>query len=955
MSADAPSVPADGGNPYLAGLDPAVLTTCDREPIHRPGSIQPHGVLLVVDHGRIVAASANAGALIEVAGGVLGRSVAEVVGDGVAQWLGAEQAADDPMAPGGSHQVLELGGRVVDAVVRPAQVDAVPGDRWLLELEPRPAGPEHDHGSRFTAQLGEVLAGLERIDDLGSLLPFAATTLRRLTGYDRVMVYRFAPDGSGTVVAERHGAGLEPLLGLHYPATDIPQQARQMYLQSWLRMIVDIDADPVPIEPGFTGDLTRSVLRSAAPVHLQYLRNMGVQATLVLSLIVDDALWGLIACHHYGRSRQLTPPLRAAGELLARLLSLQIGSLEARSRDARLGELGQRHGRLLGRLTGAEDLARELALAEDELLGLADAAGVLVRLEGHTAVYGEVPDPATADALVAEVVRSARPLVCDHLGAIEPVATAAERGGGASLGELAGVLGVPVGERTGDALLWFRREQVAEVTWAGRPDKPDAGEVLTPRASFDSWSETVRGRCVPFDEVAVTAASRFADALPELLRQRAQQALEHLEVHDQLTGLPNRRYLTEQLEQTLARRDRSDPAMALLLVGIDRFRTVNDLAGHRVGDEVLRHTAARLVAATRSNDLVVRAGGDEFAVLCDQLELADEAELIADRIAARLRVPFVVAGRELRLTASIGIAEAAPTTTPTELLRAGDAALAQAKAAGRDATAVYDAAQREQQRRDEQIAAELGLALERRELRFHLQPIMDLATGRAVSLEALVRWQHPQRGLLAPGAFLAVAEARGLVPELSAVVLRGALRWLARSSAPWLADLTVAVNVAAEQLVSPGFRELVLGELDRHRIATDRLVLEITEHALVERMDETLPVLQGLRAAGVGLAVDDFGTGYSSLAYLRHLPLTELKIDRSFVQGLDSSRADRAVVGSLVGLADELGLRVVAEGIETPQQLAAVRELGIARGQGFLFARPTPPEVLEEGGPPLVG
>jgi diguanylate cyclase (GGDEF)-like protein/PAS domain S-box-containing protein len=405
--------------------------------------------------------------------------------------------------------------------------------------------------------------------------------------------------------------------------------------------------------------------------------------------------------------------------------------------------------------------------------------------------------------------------------------------------------------------------------------------------------------------------------------------------HDGLTGLANRTRLRARMERALTvAAPGSTPAV--LLIDLDDFKRVNDSLGHAAGDRLLEMVADRLLGATRGSDTVARLGGDEFAVLLG-VRAPGEITLVADRIVAALSSPFEVDGRDIRVSASVGVAVADAGESPDDLLRNADLALYRAKGAGKGRHAAFAPEMHRAAISRLELEAELRWAIANDELLLHYQPIMDLATGRVSSAEALVRWQHPERGLVPPAEFVPLAEATDLVLPLGRWVLQAACRAAAAWPCP---DVAVSVNVSGRQLQRAGFVEDVADALRAARLAPARLILEVTESVLLADLDTALKRLEALRTIGVRVALDDFGTGYSSLAYLQRLPVDVLKIDRAFTADVTAGGKRAALARAVVTLADTLGLRTVAEGIETAAQHAELLALGCEHGQGYLYARP---------------
>jgi diguanylate cyclase (GGDEF)-like protein/PAS domain S-box-containing protein len=433
-------------------------------------------------------------------------------------------------------------------------------------------------------------------------------------------------------------------------------------------------------------------------------------------------------------------------------------------------------------------------------------------------------------------------------------------------------------------------------------------------------------------------------------RNRVDEEVRHRAMHDPLTGLPNRALALDRLEGALARRRRDGRAVAVLLADLDQFKLVNDSMGHQAGDDLLVALAPRLHDAVRPSDTVARLGGDEFLVVCEQLEGAHEAIRVAERVAQAISQPIVLATGEHFISASIGIAVAeSADADPADLVRDADAAMYRAKERGRGRYELFDELLRKRVLTRLRTENELRRGIEQGELRVVYQPVVELEGGTVTAVEALVRWQHPERGLVDPVDFIPVAEESGLIGALGEWVLTAACR----DGAAWqrrfqrAEPLLMCVNTSPRQLANAAFPAQVADIMDRNGLAPGSLALEITESVLMEEAHAPVTVLASLREYGLRLMLDDFGTGYSSLAYLRRFPLDVLKIDRSFVAGLGRDDEDSAIVAAIVQMARTLGLTVVAEGVERPEQLERLRELDCELAQGRLIAEPMPAAEVE--------
>jgi diguanylate cyclase (GGDEF)-like protein/PAS domain S-box-containing protein len=430
-------------------------------------------------------------------------------------------------------------------------------------------------------------------------------------------------------------------------------------------------------------------------------------------------------------------------------------------------------------------------------------------------------------------------------------------------------------------------------------------------------------------------------------RRRQDAELAHQATHDTLTGLPNRALLLGVLGQASDALGAGRSGIALLFLDLDRFKVVNDSLGHAVGDRLLCRVADRLAGALRPGDVLARLGGDEFTVLLHDVDEA-AAVRVAGRLQLSLRAPVEVDGKSFPVAASIGVVVATETTDPADLLRWADAAMYRAKDLGRNRVCTFDDLLRAEVSERTELDRALARALEAGEFEVHYQPEVDLLSGRTVGVEALVRWRHPDRGLLSADRFVPLAEENGMIVPLGGWVLHEACRAVVRWIDQGLVDqsFVVRVNLSARQLDEPGLATEVADLLDQVGLAPQRLCLELTETALMRDATVGLRVLTELRDVGVHLAVDDFGTGYSSLSFLKRFPLDVLKIDRSFVDGLPEDVDDTAITTTILSLARSLGLSVTAEGVETEVQREALIGLGCTRAQGYLFSRPVPESDL---------
>jgi diguanylate cyclase (GGDEF)-like protein len=432
-------------------------------------------------------------------------------------------------------------------------------------------------------------------------------------------------------------------------------------------------------------------------------------------------------------------------------------------------------------------------------------------------------------------------------------------------------------------------------------------------------------------------------------RKVTEHQMEHLAHHDALTGLPNRLLVQDRFDQARANADRAAFTVALLFLDLDSFKTINDSLGHTVGDALLKHIATRLAECVRDTDTISRQGGDEFLIVLPTIQGTDDTALVLAKLLERLSAPIVVDGHELSSSVSIGVA-IYPDDGPDfdTLLKKADMAMYRAKDAGRNTYRYFDAQMNVEAVEHLALRNDLRRALERDEFVLHYQPQLDLATGRVVGVEALIRWNHPDRGLVAPGHFIPVAEESGLIIPISEWVIGEACRQAVLWRKAGLQELLMAVNLSAVQFRRGDVERTVVDALEASGLNPQHLELELTESTLIHESESVLATVQRLKQRGVKFSIDDFGTGYSSLSYLKRFAIDKLKIDQSFIRDLAVDPDDAAIVRAIIQMAHSLGLKTIAEGVETAEMLAPLRIFGCDEVQGYYFARPMPAWQLEQ-------
>ncbi|MDR6970531.1 diguanylate cyclase domain-containing protein [Leifsonia shinshuensis] len=614
-----------------------------KEPIRTPGRIQSFGMLFVVDVAtyEIVTASENAAEW-------LGRSVSEL-GSPTLEWSVTAQTHGDPIR-------IDLQGAPYDAITHRL------GEQVLIELEPTDA-PDVPNSSVVAA-----IRSLGLLADADALRQAAADEVKRISGFDRVMVYRFFEDGHGEVAGEASEPDMESYRGLHFPASDIPQQARSLYLTKLSRQIVsteDAGTPLVSVAESAPLDLSSAELRAVSPHHLQFMRNMGQASTVSFSLIQDDRLVGMITCAHRTQ-RRMPILLRRALEVLAAQLTLQLGALESIGRLRRDLTIREQRAAVLAGVPSSDDPLLTLVESGEELRRLVGADGAILALDGVSRSIGDVP---LIDRSLLLAATGTESLSTNELERSHPGLAALMPG-------FAGLMVVPVGAH--GVLLFFRHEVTRVIRWLGDQTAANRETALSPRRSFSEWRQSVEGSALPWGSVAEEARELGRDLARALDRRREAQ-LAQLAMIDHLTGLHNRRSFEHELEKAVS----AGEGGVLLFLDLDGFKSINDRHGHETGDAVLRTIARRLTRDSRSSDVISRLAGDEFVVLSGGTGHED-GEAFAARLVRDIADPIDTARGPMTVTASCGVITIEPGKTAKQLVDAADAAMYRAKNSGRN-------------------------------------------------------------------------------------------------------------------------------------------------------------------------------------------------------------------------------------------------------------------------------
>ncbi len=842
--------------------------------------------------------------------------------------------------------------------------------------------------------LNRITTRIRHSLELQEILTTTVKELRNLLESDRVKIYRFEPDGSGEVIAESiKDNNLPSLLGLHFPATDIPKSAREMFVKARQRVIIDVGLNHQTINrldcPETGKTLAAEDIRYAKvdPCHIEYLRTMGVYSSLTVPILHHNQLWGILVCHHTQPKRFSDRELKIV-QLLVDQLSIAIAqsfllsqARQQASDEAIVNQISSllhsplelaeiRHTVLEqtvkslagcgGRLyiapegvnwpaelytCGQQPQHLEIEKSEfwQEIMGLKQLLIVEKKEESNDKYSGifsdiQIEKHQEKGLIIANYI-------IPELYAISDIFQSPKLKSLSSYFlefSIRSILAVPLQYRDQciGCLTIFRSEIETETLWAGQCDSEARND--RPRKSFAAWKEIKKqqGRNWKADELKL-AKSLATHLYMAAMQRRVEAMIRHQASHDQLTGLANKLLFNEQLSLAVVNAHQNAEMLAVIFLDLDGFKNVNDTLGHAVGDQLLQAVSWRLTNCLRVGDSIARWGGDEFTLLLYNISSAQDVIDTCQQILQSLCTPFHFEEQQLYIKASLGIALAPYDGEDAEtLLKNADAAMYKAKQKGRNNYQFYTRAIGN--KASERLVLENNLyrAIENSEFLLYYQPQIDINSGKIVALEALVRWEHPDRGLMGPDRFIPLAEETGLICQIDEWVLRNACLQNREWQLMGLPPMRVAVNLSARQFQQHNTVQTIAKILSETGIDPEYLEIEITETIAMTDVKFTVSVLQQLQEMGIRISLDDFGTGYSSLWSLKHLPLNNLKIDRSFVADLMNGASGAAIVKVAIALGQGLNLEVIAEGVETLEQLEFLHSLKCDMAQGYFFSKP---------------
>lgn len=899
---------------------------CKEAVLQNTSFIQGDGALLGVDaHTQIITVcSENISEVMgEAPESVLGKTAVQVFGK---QWGQLARIASEE----GNHQITEIVHADKTTLTVAGHRN---GDFLLFEMkqgsQSMPLWWNHAARSSFL----DNLTAARSVEQCVALL---VDTVFQHAALDRVMCYRFLPGWHGEVIHEACRPGVDGFLGLRFPASDLPANARQLYMLNWHRVISDIDEKVVPLrywaEDNTAPDLTYSILRAVHPVHIQYLHNIGVQASLSLALVVNGKLWGLVACHHM---TQLTLNIHDCLALkeIAKLVSLHLTNLLDLVDQERQSNLHENLSMVRGALQASSDNAQGgLGLILGKVRDLFRSNGVWLHFEGEDHFVGLTPEQQELDPLRNWLDMMPKETISQYYQLPETLARHP-----AIVRHASGVLYIPL--NPSNYLVLMRQEVVHVVNWAGQPASLDDNDSrsLTPRNSFASWAQQVRNSAEPWHDSEVNCAETLRNELIDFINLAR---LEQIALHDPLTGLANRLQFDKGLSLEVRHTFSRSGQFAVHMIDLDKFKPVNDTLGHAAGDELLKAVSQRLLQLVRSQDTVARLGGDEFAVIQAGVSGPEDASNMADRIVREIAKPYEIMGTKVEIGTSVGVALfPADSSDQSELLHQADIALYAVKKAGRNAFSLFAPTMREGDERELEANALLE-AIEREQLELFYQPIVDARNGELRGLESFIRWHHPKEGLLTAEQFIPRVEQLHLSPAIGRWVLDATFKQHRQWRAIGLPIVPITVNITSAQFASQALVGEISALAKHHDTSLEWLRLDIKEDAILRDVNQAMQKLTALRDIGIAAQLDNFGKGLISLGVMNQLPFIGVKFDALALQQTGDSSVNVAVLSVIKGIARVLNAKLTITRVENEITATWLRKQGVDMLQGFNIGEP---------------
>ncbi len=784
---------------------------------------------------------------------------------------------------------------------------------------------------------------LKRLSQTAGVLASAKLVMNEIANYidfDRVMLYRFLPDWHGEVVAERNKPGIEGFLGLHFPESDIPANARRLFTLNLQRLIADVNSPAVAVElfsPEASLDLTWAQLRAVHPVHIQYLKNMGVEASFSLSIVCGGKLWGMIACHHL-EPKMLNLSQRQHCEELVRISALHMNSemsslLEQKRGGYRIA-LSEIRGAINTQTKGFNAINGHI----NELRHLFNADGIWHYFEGRDYLSGNVPDNVSL-SLLKNWVDS---LDHNQVSSIHSIPDDLAKSP-ALIRFCSGLLHIPLNKD--DFILVMRQEQVETVQWAGKPHtfaaENESVLALTPRSSFNIWSQELKGQSHPWHILEIESAQVLRTELIEYLEQ---SEIEAMALTDPLTGLANRLLFERQLEKSLKHAIEEDQMFAVYMIDLDHFKPINDTMGHAAGDEVLVQVSRRMSDLLRDEDTVARLGGDEFAVILNTVHDQDAVDDIAQRILKEIKSPIQIAGQKVVIGASIGVSICPlDAATQAELMADADMALYEVKKEGRNGFKRFERSMMSDKQALESNRALIEAAFSENQFELRYQPLVDVRGHTLLGFEAFCIWNHPTEGCLNAQDYVELIERNQLAIQWAEWGLRALFSQYQQWFRGGLNLVPLSLNLTAKQFLNLDISGLCHDLAQEYQVGASWLRLDVDEQALIMSSRRAEEKINKLSEQGILVNIDHFGRGLVSLRQLTELKIHAIKITSRFLNTstLNTHKGKRELdiqIAIFKSISKIMNVPLIMTQIEDMATLEKVKQQGINHVQGYITA-----------------
>jgi len=895
---------------------------CKQADLHFADQIQSHGALVAIDKRTqlICACSANTASLV-------GRTPDNLLGQ---NW----SVSFTPTQIESLFKPVDKPGNEVPRIQR-AELHQKPvlianhsaHNITLVEIE-------HDLSETDAFNFSDTITYLHALAATHSVAAAAELLMKKIaavTEFDRVMLYKFLPEWHGEVIAESLRPGVEGFMGLRFPASDIPANARRLYLLNRQRAIADVYSEPVPvlIAPNCELiDFTYSQLRAVHPTHIQYLKNIGTVASFSISIVVAGKLWGLIACHHLA-ARKPSLVERQFCEQLSHMTSIHMSDMNAMQAEQTRFVYREAQAEIKEALNMNDPHKHAISTQLTRIRQTFKSQGIWAHFDTHDYYSGDIPDDVSLSILKnwLETYDKSDITASSHIHSAFAKYPALVR-------FASGMMYIPLVDH--DFLLLMRSEQIETVNWAGKPhnlsEESDAS-ALTPRSSFQKWSQQVRGTSEPWEDIDIEAARKLRELLIDHIEKIL---LEGLAMHDPLTGLANRHKFERKLQEAIKLSISNDSLSAVYMLDLDKFKPVNDTLGHAAGDELLIKVAERLKKIVRERDVVARLGGDEFAVIQFHLTNTEDAHLTAERILSEIGRPFNISGQNVEIGVSIGVAICPfHSVEEHELLLNADLALYRAKHTGRNAFKIFTNNMLSEKQQKESIRLSLINALEREEFSFVYQPILNARTRTLHSFEAFARWIHPEKGILEAAVFLPLIEQY----QLSLQFAEWGIKYLICQAKQWqrlgLPLVPVSINMSDRQFISLDLLGLCMSAARANDISLEWLRLDLEAGALQTDFRITAEKIAALAQLGIMTNIDHFGQGPIALSKIAELKINQLKIPGKLFINDDKAIKNDALIAIIKSIGKVIQVPVVATQIETDLMEIHAINAGIDYLQGY--------------------